>query len=167
MPSPARFTTLLCLALLCSASSAKAQNVVFGASGEVYRATCGFTVNDVDLGKFEARDFTGVGYQTEWQRFDIVSTGCTAAVTSVHMAWSGNPDANNADLYAMNGEMAGVGVEIRTLNNQVTRPGANIRNWPAGGIVGVYEHRARLVQTLPTVISGQGRTPVTVLISYN
>jgi len=144
--------------------------------GEFYNATCGFLVNggrDVDLGKVNINAFIGTGHiYRPWTSFNITSTGCTPATTSVNMSWRGTQDPDGRD-FAVTGGATGVAVIIhseRGANGGSTRiaPNGAAHTWLPGMSAGdLYPHRATFIQTLPTVTEGAASAAITIDITYN
>jgi type 1 fimbria pilin len=143
-----------------------------GVTVNVPAPTCTFTANgggDVILGRHDALAFTGVGSESPWVLFNIQSTGCNASTASVHMTYRGTVNPNNAGLFAVGGPLAGVGVQLQRMpgGTAITPNGAARQTWNGIGARQDHQHRARFVQTLPTITPGTGRAAITVNIAYN
>nr|WP_244545217.1 fimbrial protein [Collimonas sp. OK607] len=132
--------------------------------------TCGFRLapNPVNLGLHDTRTFTGVGATTPWLPLNVISEGCNAATTQVHMTWRGTADANNNGLFRVTtGDIRGVGIEVQRTTGAAIVPNGARQTWtPAANGVN-YPHRARFRQTLPTITQGTGSTAITIGFTYN
>ncbi|MBU2048703.1 MAG: hypothetical protein KKH61_06965 [Gammaproteobacteria bacterium] len=156
----------LAIAALVASQASHAQALGFGAGGEFYVPTCGFTAVDVDLLRHDADRFTGVGSATPWQYFTLGSTGCSASVTAVNLTFRGVADPDNTNLHAFPG-IPGVGVDITSWDNEEAGPNGVTKAWAPRPTGEGYLYRARLMQTLPSITPGTGRAAITVDVSYN
>jgi len=172
MTRTSAYTSACAAALLLLAShAAQAQSLNFNVGGEIFRAACTFIVNggaDVDLGRHNAVNYTTVGSGTPWETFNITSSGCTTGTTNVHMSWAGTANPDNPSLFQVSAPLTGVGVEIQRMPLATTIvPNGPRQSWAPLATGENYVHRARFVQTLPTVSEGAGQAAVTINISYN
>lgn len=163
--------TRCALGLLLIATMLPAQaddTAIFSVTGNIKGSSCGFQTGDVNvpLGTHEASEFTGVGSTTGWFQFPLVSSGCTAS--AVHMTFTGTAAAGNANLFAVTGGAAGVGVDLQSYDGVQAVPNSGtLMNWaprPAGG---TYMFQARYMQTVSPITSGTANANVTVQMTYD
>jgi type 1 fimbria pilin len=142
----------------------QAQTLSFNLTGTILPGTCRWSVNNVDLGTYNATLFTG-SYTTSFVDVPVVSSGCDPLVTQVHMRVTGNPDAANPALFR---GLAGIGIELQTKTTATpVIPAGTVVDWTAVTGGASYLFQARFRQSAPTVASGLVSSPVTLNITYN
>lgn len=154
--------------LALTSMTASAVDLTVRFTGSFVQGTCSFTVNDVDLGTYEATTFTG-STQTPWTSVTINRGSCTPDISTIHMTFSGTADSNNPAYFAVassSGNVTGVGIETSNMNNQYITPNTTVLDWPIS-IGPSYSLQAHLVQTRPSVTAGTIKTPITIQFTYN
>lgn len=159
-----------CFILGCSVACA--QNASVQVTGTITGGACSIATPHVDLGSHQPGAFTGVGMPPSgmnWVDVPITSQGCTADIVTLHMGFDGTADTNNSGLFAVApGGATGLGIQLQTKDGATTViPNSNLVDWIPLATGGIYEMRARYLQTLPTVTPGAANSTVTVMLSYN
>lgn len=141
-------------------------------TGTWKNGTCQFTVADLDLGTYQAPEFTG-NTTTPWKQTTIARSACTADIRQINMNVQGAEDSDNRAYFAavgtlpgMDGTATGVAIQLQSQGNVDITPGGTMLTWPVS-TGSTYTLQARLVQTRPTVTPGGVKAPVTIQISYN
>jgi type 1 fimbria pilin len=159
------FKALLVVGLLVCVASTHAQSVTFNLTGTINPGVCVFAANNVDLGTWNATDFTAVGTTKPFYDVTVTSSRCDPLVTSIHMRVSGTADAASAALFR---GVTGIGIELqqKTPATAVVPAGTTVNFTPVAG-AGTYLFQARFKQSAATVGSGTVSSPVTIAFTYN
>ncbi|WP_312400413.1 fimbrial protein [Stenotrophomonas indicatrix] len=160
-----RLIQYVCLAglfaLSGSVSAQTATTTNFNVTGTILPGVCRIAVADVDLGTYQATQFTGA-FNTPFQAVNVVVSQCDPLVTRVGLRFTGSADSNDATLFQ---GVAGIGIEL-----QRTSTGSRL---PPGGLsqmstaAGTHVFRARFMQSAATVAAGTVSRPITVSMTYN
>nr|WP_199044290.1 fimbrial protein [Dyella sp. ASV24] len=165
--------TLGLLALLAlPATQIDATDLTVRFTGQFVASSCSFTVSDLDLGTYQAPEFTG-STMTPWKQTTIARGACTADIRQINMNFQGAEDSTNPAYFAAVGTLpgvsetaSGVAIQLQDQSNADIRPGGTMLTWPVS-MGSTYTLRGRLVQTRPTVTAGSLKAPVTIQITYN
>ena len=148
--------------LLALPSAAFAQTIAhFNVTGTILPGVCRIAVADVDLGTYQATQFTGA-FSTPFQPIEVRVSQCDPLVTRIGLRFTGSADSNDATLFQ---GVAGIGIELqRTSNSTRLPPGGWTQMDTAAG---THAFRARFVQSAATVSAGTVSRPITVSMTYN
>ncbi|WP_266171121.1 fimbrial protein [Dyella subtropica] len=164
------------MALASSAAFAQSSgNATINVTGTITGATCSLSTSNITIpiGTVDKSVFTHIGSFSAWApNQSLISSGCDASLVS--MTFTGTPAPGNADLFAVTGGAAGVGIQLQK-NNTNGGPGGgqaipNSTTYPvtftpaASG--GGYGFSARYVQTADKITTGPANATITVLITY-
>ncbi|WP_414491807.1 fimbrial protein [Stenotrophomonas maltophilia] len=155
-------TLLLGSLLLCATATGQTiNNTDFNVTGEILPGVCRIAVADVDLGSYQATQFTGA-FATPFQPIDVVVSQCDPLISRVNLRFDGAGDGSNVQLFQ---GVQGVGIELQWRGTGVRIvPGGNIQMATAAGTHGF---RARFLQSAPTVAAGKVTRPMTVSMTYD
>ena len=139
-------------------------------TGTISAPTCSLQTSNITIpiGNVDRSVFTSVGSISPWSpNVALVSAGCNVSLVS--MTFRGTADGHNANLFAVTGGAAGVGIQLAKSNsavyaipNDTTCP---VTFTPAAAGQG-YSFAARYMQTTTTVTPGAANATITVLITY-
>ena len=160
--SPVRCAALLLVCLAAASLPARAQTTAdFVVTGTILPGVCRIAVADVDLGTYQATQFTGA-FTTPFVPVNVLVSQCDPLVTSVSLRFDGTADTNSAEFFQ---GVSGIGIELQdTASGVRLKPGITIRRTTAAGS---HSFRVRFAQTAPTVAAGQANRPITVTMFYN
>lgn len=160
LPIPGLLLTAL-LTLSGAASAQTATTTNFNVTGTILPGVCRIAVADVDLGTYQATQFSGA-FSTPFQAVNVVVSQCDPLVTRVGLRFTGSADSNDATLFQ---GVAGIGIELqRTSNSTRVPPGSLAQMTTAAG---THAFRARFMQSAATVAAGTVSRPITVSMTYN
>jgi len=158
------------LAGLMVTGSALADTGTIRFQGTINGPTCSLSTSNITIpiGAVNKSAFTGIGSVSSYSpNVALVSAGCNASLVS--MTFTGTAAPGNANLFAVTGGAAGVGIQLARSNsstyavpNSTTAP---ITFTPAVSGAG-YSFAARYVQTAATITTGPANATITVLITY-
>lgn len=155
---------LLLAAVLTLSGAASAQTATttnFNVTGTILPGVCRIAVADVDLGTYQATQFSGA-FSTPFQAVNVVVSQCDPLVARVGLHFNGVADSNDATLFQ---GVVGIGIELqRTSSGARLRPGGWTQMATAAG---THAFRARFVQSAATVSAGAVSRPITVTMTYN
>lgn len=139
-------------------------------TGTISAPTCSLQTSNITIpiGNVDRSIFTSVGSTSPWSpNVALVSAGCNTSLVS--MTFRGTADAQNANLFAVTGGAAGVGIQLAktggaqfAIPNDTSHP---VTFAPAAAGQG-YSFAARYMQTTATVTPGAANATITVLITY-
>ncbi len=155
---------LLLAALLTLSGAASAQTATttnFNVTGTILPGVCRIAVADVDLGTYQATQFTGA-FSTPFQAVNVVVSQCDPLVTRVGLRFTGSADSNDATLFQ---GVAGIGIELQRTSNGTRLPPGGLAQMTTAA--GTHAFRARFMQSAATVAAGTVSRPITVSMTYN
>lgn len=171
MSHPRSFLKPALLAALCVlAGQAQATDqVTFNVTGAISVGTCSFSSTSVEfpLGTVDASTMPNVGDGSRWEERPLVSAGCSSGVGLVKMTFQGTADADNPQLFQVEGGAAGVGVELASYDNHPALPDNTTPiDWAPKPVGGVYRYKARYQRTRSAVVAGTANASITVNMTY-
>ncbi|MEG2802903.1 fimbrial protein [Stenotrophomonas sp.] len=144
-----------------TASAQTTTTTNFNVTGTILPGVCRIAVADVDLGTYQATQFTGA-FTTPFQAVSVVVSQCDPLVSRVGLRFAGTADGADATLFQ---GVAGIGIELqRTATGTRLAPGGLAQMTTAAG---THAFRVRFVQSAATVAAGTVNRPITVSMTYN
>jgi len=129
----------------------------FNVTGTILPGVCRIAVADVDLGTYQATQFTGA-FNTPFQAVNVVVSQCDPLVTRVGLRFTGN----DATLFQ---GVAGIGIELQRTSTGTRLPPGGLSQMSTAA--GTHVFRARFMQSAATVAAGTVSRPITVSMTYN
>ncbi|MBH1625602.1 fimbrial protein [Stenotrophomonas pavanii] len=159
----------LLLALLCGAAlPVAAADLTVRFTGRFLAGTCQLSVQDVDLGTFQATYFA-TSTQSPAVAFVLERKNCSDDLRTLHVRFVGTADSSNASYFAIpaTGGVRGLAIRLQSATGTLYAPNQPAFDWPtSGGSAGQLDLGALLVRT-GNVTAGAIRTPITVQVTYN
>lgn len=153
---------LAALLMLSGAASAQTATITnFNVTGTILPGVCRIAVADVDLGTYQATQFTGA-FSTPFQAVNVVVSQCDPLVTRVGLRFTGSADSNDGTLFQ---GVAGIGIELQRTSNGTRLPPGGLSQMTSAA--GTHAFRARFLQSAATVAAGTVSRPITVSMTYN
>lgn len=166
----------LCL-IGCCISSSYAANVRINLNGTVKVNSCAVSVNSKDkyvfLGSWATKQFFTVGITTMPIQFMINLEQCNGAqsgVTAISLSFDGPVDANNSNLFRLNGMSTAknVGIALLDENKKIIPPktSSKIYNIPTNMSSPSFTFYGQYMSTADHVTSGSANADVTFSLTY-
>lgn len=159
----------ICGTLLLANAASAADTLTVTIKGTIQvAAKCDFEPVNPDLGTVDSSVFTNIGDASPWVDMNIKSKGCSPSTKGMNWTYGtlADADPNNPNLFKVNGDAKGIGIELKYTRGQSLKPGTAGIYWnprPAGGI---YDHQIRYVKTKDVIVGGNAGTTFTITIDY-
>ena len=170
------FTTIAVLMLGGLSMGVRADDgASINVTGNVIASTCTVSPNseskEVKLGNISSRQFQRVGDVSPAQIFVLNLEKCSPSATQVTVTFSGEQDAQNPDLLAIEsgeGSASGIGVAIYDKSRTLLPMGHASTSYPLQPDQTVaLTFYARYLQTKDAVISGNAIATTTFVLNYD